>query len=78
MSRPKFEVGETAQVLCYHLREGHMTHDWLTGTVVQADYRMAAVKFDVAVFANNGWRIPDNVLWCAHGSPHLRRVDEKA
>jgi hypothetical protein len=47
--------------------------DWLAGTVVQADNRMLAVQFDTVVFSSNGWLIPDRILWCAHGSPNIRR-----
>ena len=48
-------------------------NDWLAGTVVQADNRMLAVQFDTVVFSSNGWLIPDRILWCAHGSPNIRR-----
>ena len=73
MARNKFVVGEQAEVLCDHIRNGQRVHDWLLGTVVQADYRMAAVKFETDVFSIDGYPIPDRTLWCAHGSKHLRR-----
>jgi hypothetical protein len=72
--RPKLTVGQTVEVRCDFLRDGARVHDWLAGQVVQADYRMVAVKFETDVFSRNGWRIPDRVLWCAHGSPSLRVV----
>ena len=61
---------------CPHRRDGRIVEDWLPGVVVQADYRMAAVRFEVDVFSSNGWPIPDRVLWAAHGSPNLRRPVE--
>ena len=50
-----------------------MVEDWLPGIVVETDYRMAAIQFEAAVFSSNGGRIPNRILWCAHGSPNLRR-----
>lgn len=77
MSREKFAVGERVEMLCDHLREGRLVRDWLGGTVVQADYRMVAVRFEMDVFSSNGWRIPDRTLWGAHGSRNLRRAVER-
>jgi hypothetical protein len=37
---------------------------------------MAAVQFDTLVLASTGQPIPDQVLWCTHGSPNLRRPAE--
>jgi hypothetical protein len=74
MAREKFSVGEKVEMRCDHLRHGQRVNDWLAGVVVQADYRMVAVRFETDVFSSNGWRIPDRILWGAHGSPHLRRV----
>jgi len=73
MPRAKFVVGEQVEVRCDHIRDGQRVHDWLTGRVVQVDHRMAAVRFETDVFASNGWAILDRVLWCAHGSPNIRR-----
>jgi hypothetical protein len=79
MSREKFQVGERVEMRCPHLRDGRLVTDWLAGVVVQADYRMAAVKFDTRVLASTGHPILDSVLWCTHGSPNLRRpADEEA
>ncbi len=66
-------MGEQAEVNCLHVRDGQVVEDWLAGQVVEADYRMVAVKFDTDVFASNGWQIPERILWCAHGSPNIRR-----
>jgi hypothetical protein len=71
--RQKFRTGEQVQMLCYHRREGRVAHDWLSGTVIQTDDRMLAVRFDVDVYSNQGWPVPDRILWCAHGSPRIRR-----
>jgi hypothetical protein len=73
MPREKFAAGERAEVKCFHLRAGQVVEDWLAGRVVQADYRMAAVRFDSEVFTSSGQRVPDRILWCAHGSPNIRR-----
>ncbi len=73
MAREKFEVGEQVEMLCAHIRDGQRAVDWLPGKVVQVDYRMVAVQFDVAVYSNDGWLIPDRTLWCTHGSHNLRR-----
>ena len=69
----KFAVGETVEMLCNHLRAGQVVNDWLAGRVVQTDARMVAVRFDTDVYSSNGWRIPDRILWCAHGSRNIRR-----
>jgi len=71
--REKFSVGERVEMRCDHIREEKRVNDWLAGTVVQADNRMLAVQFDTVVFSSNGWLIPDRILWCAHGSPNIRR-----
>jgi hypothetical protein len=73
MAKEKFVVGEKAEVKCFHSRDGQTVEDWLEGTVVEADYRMAAVKFETDVYSSNGIKIPDRILWCAHGSPNIRR-----
>ncbi len=73
MARSKFSVGETVEMLCDHIRDGRRVNDWLPGCVVEADNRMVAVKFETDVFSSNGWRIPDRILWCAHGSKNIRR-----
>jgi len=75
MPRVKFETGEHVEMKCVHVRDGQIVHDWLAGHVVSTDHRMLAVQFDTDVFASNGWRIPDRTLWCAHGSPNLRRPE---
>ncbi len=69
----KFVVGERAEVRCDHIRDGRRVNDWLAGTVVQVDHRMAAVKLDEDVFTANGHLASDRTLWCAHGSPNIRR-----
>ena len=73
MPKEKFQIGEIAEVCCIHVKDGHLVEDWLAGKVVEADYRMAAIKFETDVYASNGWLIPERILWCAHGSPNVRR-----
>lgn len=73
MAKEKYSVGEKAEVKCLHIVGGKLIEGWLTGTVVDADYRMAAIRFDTDVYASNGQRIPERILWCAHGSPNIRR-----
>lgn len=77
MPREKFSVGEKVEMRCDHARAGQRVNDWLAGVVVEADPRMMAVRFETDVFSSNGWRIPDRILWCAHGSPNVRRVNEQ-
>jgi hypothetical protein len=62
---------------CRHRRDGQLALDWLPGKVVAADYRMLGVRFEAEVFANTGQAIPDQTLWCTHGSPNLRRLGER-
>src|SRR5262245_48664303 len=69
----KFVVGEQVEVRCDHIANGQRVNGWLKGIVVQADYRMAAVRFEPDVFTSDGQRVPDRILWCAHGSPNIRR-----
>ena len=76
MPREKLTVGERVEVLCDHLRGGERVNDWLAGTVVEVDRRMAAVQFDTDVFAATGCRVPERILWCAHGSPRIRRENQ--
>jgi hypothetical protein len=73
MPREKFSVGERVEMRCDHIRGGRRVNDWLAGVVVEADHRMLAVKFEAEVYSSNGWLIPDRILWCAHGSPNIRR-----
>lgn len=58
---------------CPHLRFGQPATDWVAGRVTQADFRMVAVQFETDVYTSNGWPAPGRVLWCTHGSRHLRR-----
>jgi hypothetical protein len=74
MPYAKYTVGEGVEVLCDHIQDGQRVHDWLAGTVVEADHRMAAVKFNTDVYSSNGYKIPDRTLWCAHGSRNIRRA----
>jgi hypothetical protein len=74
MNRDKFQVGDRVEVQCTHLRDGQRVQGWAPGVVVEADHRMAAVRFETDVFSSNGWPIADRILWCAHGSRNLRRV----
>lgn len=74
MRRSKLTVGEQVEVRCHHRQANQIVQDWLAGVVVQVDDRMAAIRFVTDVFSNNGWLIPDRTLWCAHGSPNLRRL----
>jgi hypothetical protein len=74
MAREKFSIGERVEMLCVHQRQGQRVHDWLAGSVVQADHRMVAVRFETDVFSSTGWPIPDRTLWGAHGSRNLRRL----
>lgn len=76
MAKEKFSIGEKAEVKCLHLRNGEVVEDWLVGIVVETDYRMAAIQFETNVFSSNGWMIPNRTLWCAHGSPNLRRPSD--
>jgi len=73
MAKEKFQIGEVAEIRCWHVRDGKLIKGWLAGKVVEADHRMAGIKFETDVFSSNGWRVPDRTLWCAHGSPNLRR-----
>ena len=73
MAREKFSVGERVEMRCDHIREGKRVNDWLAGVVVDADNRMLAARFEADVYSSNGWLIPDRILWCAHGSPNIRR-----
>ena len=77
MPREKFGIGENVEMRCDHSRNGQRVNDWLAGVVVSADMRMVAVQFNTDVYSSNGWRIPDRILWCAHGSPNVRRAGEK-
>ncbi len=74
----KYAVGEPVEVLCDHLEAGRRVRGWLRGEVVQADRRMVAVRFPTDVFSSLGDPVPDRILWCAHGSPHLRRPADTA
>lgn len=66
------------EVCCHHRQGGQIQHGWVAGEVVQVDQRMAAIRFDVDVYSSNGWLMPERILWCAHGSPNLRRPAPEA
>ncbi len=72
MARSKYVTGDQIEMKCPHLQDGVRVVDWVAGVVVQADYRMAAVRLDVPVFVSNGLPVADNILWAAHGSSKLR------
>ena len=72
MARQKYNVGDQVEVRCDHRADGGWANDWTPGVVVQADYRMAAVRLSCDVKSSNGWVIPDRTLWLAHGSKNLR------
>lgn len=76
MPRAKFVVGETVEVRCSFSQAGALVTDWLAGKVVQADNRMVAVQFELDVFTTIGGPAPDRILWCAHGSPNIRRLNQ--
>ena len=75
MARSKFSVGDPVEVNCQNLSTGRRTEGWVPGVVIEADYRMVAVKFECDVYSSNGWLIPDRTLWLAHGSKNLRRTE---
>ena len=72
MAHKKFAAGERVEVRCRHRSADEWQQDWVAGVVVEADYRMAAVRFECDVQSSNGWLIPDRTLWLAHGSPNIR------
>jgi hypothetical protein len=74
----KFEVGELVEMRCAHRRDGCLVTDWLPGIVVATDPRMLGVRFENDVFVGAGQRVPDQTLWCTHGSRNLRRAAERA
>ena len=77
MVREKFSMGDHVEVQCDHVRAGQRVNGWLAGTVVEADHRMAAVKFETDVYSSNGWPIPERTLWCAHGSRNIRPAESE-
>ena len=77
MARPKFQLGDPVEMRCPHLKNGQVVVEWLAGIVVKADYRMAAVQFQLPVYTATGLPIPNNILWAAHGSPNLRPSAKK-
>ena len=74
MPHTKFVVGEQAEVLCDHIHNGERIHGWLSGTVIQVDRHLAAVRFDTDVYSDDGQLVTDQTLWCTHGSKHIRRL----
>jgi hypothetical protein len=75
MPPQKYSVGDRVEVRCDNNAAGQWANGWVAGVVVEADYRMAAVRFECDVLSSNGWRIPDRTLWLAHGSKNLRPAD---
>ena len=68
----KYETGEKVEVRCNHRQNDQWVNDWVPGVVAEADYRMAAVRFECDVRSSNGWIIPERTLWLAHGSKNIR------
>jgi hypothetical protein len=77
MAQRKYSVGDRVEVRCHHNASGEWANDWVPGVVVEADYRMAAVRFGCDVLSSNGWLIPDRTLWLAHGSKNLRLTEKQ-
>jgi len=77
MAREKFALGDRVEVNCDHYEGGRRAKGWVSGVVIDADYRMAAVRFECDVLASNGWLIPDRTLWLAHGSRNIRPAVEQ-
>ncbi len=77
MAQKKYSVGDQVEVRCDHNAGGQWANDWAPGVVVEADYRMAAVRFNCDVLSSNGWLIPDRTLWLAHGSKNLRPAEKQ-
>lgn len=67
-----YEVGDSVEVFCDHERAGERVRDWLSGTVVQVDFKMVAVQFQENVYLTDGWMVPDHVLWCPKTSANMR------
>ncbi len=78
MPRTRYEVGDRVEVYCYHLREGKLVRDWAPGEVISVDHRMAEIRCEPFVYTALGMPADGRVLWCAHGSPRLRRAGEPA
>ncbi len=75
MAQKKYSVGERVEVRCNHSADGQWANGWVAGVVVEADYRMAAVRFECDVLTSNGWKMPDRTLWLAHGSKNIRPAE---
>lgn len=75
MPHKKFSVGDHVEVNCENFKDGSRKKCWAPGVVVEADYRLAAVRFECDVVSSNGWLIPDRTLWLAHGSKNIRRAE---
>ncbi|HEY70444.1 MAG TPA: hypothetical protein G4O08_07680 [Anaerolineae bacterium] len=67
-----YNVGDSVEVLCDHIRDDERIRDWLQGTVVQSDRKMVAVQFLQDVYLTGGWMVPDRVLWLQQKSSNIR------
>jgi hypothetical protein len=67
-----YNVGDSVEVLCDHIRDDERIRDWLQGTVVQSDRKMVAVQFLQDVYLTGGWMVPDRVLWLEQKSSNIR------
>ena len=77
ISNEPYEVGDLVEVLCDHNRNGDRVRDWLQGTVVQADRKMAAVQFLEDVYLTDGWLVTDRVRWLQQKSANIRRAKRR-
>lgn len=73
MTFQKYILDEQVEVFCDHIFNEERIRDWQIGKVVEVDNRMVAIKFSTGVYSSNGYKIPDQILWCTHGSQNIRR-----
>jgi hypothetical protein len=79
VSQKKYSVGDRVEVQCDNRKDGKAwSKGWVPGVVVEADYRMAAVRLECDVRSSNGWMIPDRTLWLAHGSKNIRPTESQS
>ena len=51
MAHKKYSVGDRVEVRCNNCANGKWTNGWAPGVVIEADYRMAAVRFECDVLS---------------------------
>ena len=68
-----FQVGDSVEAYCDHIKGEQRIKGWLKGTVVQIDTKLIAVQFKTDVYLADGWMVPDHIVWYPEASTQIKK-----